>query len=68
MRDALPMVFTIADDWMWQRHVLTLLGGDEDRPLDAALAKGAQAGTVGAQRRARQDLAEQLGGEVVIVG
>jgi hypothetical protein len=61
------VLFYIADEWTWRRHVLTLLGGEEDRPLDGALGHGMRLGERLARDRssARRELAEELGGEVV---
>jgi hypothetical protein len=60
--EGLSVLYVLADEWMWRRGVLKLLGAEDPAPLDTAL-RGAVAGS---DRLARvAEMTEAVGGEMV---
>jgi hypothetical protein len=58
----LSVLYVLADEWMWRRGVLKLLGAEDPAPLDTVL----QRTVAGSDRVARvAEMTEAVGGEMV---
>jgi hypothetical protein len=58
----LSVLYVLADEWMWRRGVLKLLGAEDPAPLDTVLQR-----TVSGSDRAVRvaEMTEAVGGEMV---
>jgi hypothetical protein len=58
----LSVLYVLADEWMWRRGVLKLLGAEDPAPLDTVL----QRAVAGSDRAVRvAEMTEAVGGEMV---
>ena len=59
----LAVVYSLAEEWMWRRDVLTLLGAEDPERLDTVLAGIGPAPRGAARAQQIADMVTAMGGE-----